>query len=282
MRNRYPGNCTSCGTPVAAQAGVVLNQDGRWRTYCAEHEPRPEPPPRGDHLGWHTGPLAGYDCETSARDPHTAFLVSAAFVDSAGSERTWLVDPADREIPEEAIAVHGITNERARDEGIPAAKALDEIAEALSAHLLSGNGLAVFNAPFDLTVLAGELRRHELAPLSERLGADTVSPVLDPLVIDRGSDPYRRGPRNLAAMCGFYGVSLEGAHTAVGDASACLTLACEIAARRPDVAALDLQTLHRRQIEWAAAYARSRQEWLDKRRPGHGTVVDGTWPCTTG
>ncbi|GAA1752436.1 exonuclease domain-containing protein [Streptomonospora arabica] len=279
MRNRYPGTCTSCGTPVAAQAGVVLKQDGRWRTYCTEHEPRPEPPPRGDHIGWHTGALAGYDCETSSRDPREAFLVSAAFVDSAGTERTWLVDPGDREIPEDAIAVHGITNERARAEGAPAAKALDEIAEALSAHLIAGRGLAVFNAPFDLMVLAGELRRHELAPLSERLGADTVAPVVDPLVIDRGSDPYRRGKRNLAAMCEFYRVSLNDAHTALGDAAACLALACEIAARRPDVASMDLAALHQRQIEWAAAYARSRQEWLDKSRPGHGTVVDGTWPC---
>ncbi|MUL41830.1 DNA polymerase III subunit epsilon [Streptomonospora sp. PA3] len=279
MRNRYPGTCTSCGTPVATQEGVVLKQDGRWRTYCTEHEPRPEPPPRGDHIGWHTGPLAGYDCETSSRDPREAFLVSAAFVDSAGTERTWLVDPGERRIPEDAIAVHGITNERARDEGLPAPKALDEIAEAVSAHLAAERGLAVFNAPFDLMVLEAELRRHGLAPLTDRIGAEALSPVIDPLVIDRGTDPYRRGPRNLAAMCEFYRVGLRDAHTALGDAAACLALACEIGARRPEIAALGLPELHKRQIEWAAAYARSRQEWLDKRRPGHGQVVDGTWPC---
>ncbi|MBV2365789.1 exonuclease domain-containing protein [Streptomonospora nanhaiensis] len=280
MRNRYPGTCTSCGTSVEAEAGVVLKQDGRWRTYCAEHEPRPTPPPRADHLGWHTGVLAGFDCETSSRDPREAFLVSAAMVDSSGTARTWLVDPGDRRIPDDAIAVHGITNERARAEGMPAVKALEEIADAVCTHLLAQRGLVIFNAPFDLRVLAGELKRHDLTPLTDRLGGAAPAPIIDPLVIDRGADPYRRGPRNLSAMCEFYGVDLHDAHTASGDASACLALAREIGARRPEIAALDLPVLHQRQVEWAAAFARDRQEWLDKRRPGHGTVVDGTWPYT--
>ncbi|WP_028646659.1 exonuclease domain-containing protein [Nocardiopsis sp. CNT312] len=277
MRNRYPGTCTTCSVRVDAGEGVVLKETGRWRTYCAEHEPRPVPPPRAAHAGWHTTALLGFDSETSARDPRTAFLVSAALVDRDGDRRTWLVDPGPREIPADAVAVHGISTERARAEGRPAAKCLEEIAEALTAHLRAARGLVVFNAPYDLKVLALELERHGLASLEDRLGGE-VAPVVDPLVIDRGVEPYRKGRRNLGAMSEYYGVTLTKAHTATADASAALAVAEEIGARHPAVAALELAELHRKQVAWALEYARGRQEWLDRTKPDHGTVVDGTWP----
>lgn len=277
MRNNYAGTCTSCGTSVAAREGEAVKEGGRWRVYCSEHAPRATAPPRGDHPGWHSGDLAGYDCETSSPDPRTAFLVSAALVAPDGTARTWLVDPGPREIPPEAVQVHGITTERARAEGRPADQALPEIADALTGHLAAGRGLAVFNAPFDLGVLSTELRRLGLPSLAERLGG-RVGPIIDPLVIDRGADPYRKGRRTLGDLCAFYGVELNGAHTAEGDAAACLALAREIGARRPAVAALALPELHERQVGWALEHARGLQEWLDRTRPGHGRRIDGTWP----
>lgn len=277
MRNRYPGTCRTCAAHVAAGAGVLLREAGRWHAYCTDHAPAAKAPSRGDHSGWHTGELVGYDCETSAPNPRTAFLVSAALVDSAETARTWLVHPGERAIPPEATAIHGITTERARDEGIPAPAALEEITAALHHHLAAGHGLVIFNAPYDLTVLDTELRRHGMATLTERMGG-AVQPVIDPLVMDRGIDPYRRGRRNLAAMCEHYGVPFTEAHTAVGDAAACLALAREIGARSPELAQSSLPQLHKQQVEWAMDYARNRQEWLDRTRPGHGTRVDGSWP----
>ncbi|WP_017569349.1 exonuclease domain-containing protein [Nocardiopsis halotolerans] len=277
MRNRYPGTCTDCQATVGVGEGVVVREGGRWRTYCAEHEPRPTPPARGDHLGWHTTPMLGFDTETSSRDADTAFLVSAALVDREGKSRTWLVDPGPREIPADAVAVHGISTERARAEGRPAEECLEEISQALVEQLSSGQGLVVFNAPYDLRVLSGELERHAMTSLAERLGAPPA-PVVDPLVIDRGVEPYRRGKRNLGAMCEYYGVELTDAHTATADASAALALAEEIGARHPELASVSLAELHQRQIDWSLAFARNRQEWLDRSKPGHGTVVDGTWP----
>ncbi len=277
MRNRYPGTCTTCGVTVAAGAGVVLRENERWRSYCSEHEPRPTPPPRGDHPGWHSGPIVGYDCETSSNDPREAFLVSAALVDASGTSHSWLVNPEDREIPADAVKIHGISTEFARSEGIPAEEALGEIAETITEHLMAGNALTIFNAPFDLGVLVAELRRHDLKPLDARLSGPP-SPIIDPLVVDRGVDPYRRGPRNLAAMSEFYEVDLAGAHTAHGDAAACLALSQEIGARHRELAGLSLAELHDRQIQWALDYAHNRQQWLDKNKPGHGRVIDGTWP----
>ncbi|WP_017578807.1 exonuclease domain-containing protein [Nocardiopsis valliformis] len=277
MRNRYPGTCVTCSVRVENGAGFVVKEGGRWRTHCADHEPRPAPPARGSHTGWHTTDLAGFDTETSSPDPATAFLVSAAVVDLDGGRRTWLVDPGEKEIPAGAVAVHGISTERARAEGRPAAECLEEITAALAGHLDGGRGLVVFNAPYDLTLLDAERRRHGLGPLSKVLGGP-VEPVVDPLVIDRGLEPFRRGKRTLGALCEYYGVALTDAHTAGGDAAAALALAEEIGARHPEAAALTLPELHRRQVEWAGEFARRRQEWLDREKPDHGTVVDGTWP----
>ena len=87
---------------------------------------------------WVTGPLLGFDTETTGVDPLGDRLVTAAVVscgplgaDGARGRdvRTWLADPGV-EIPEAAAAVHGITTERARAEGRPAAQVLEEVAGA--------------------------------------------------------------------------------------------------------------------------------------------------------
>ncbi|GLU47334.1 exonuclease domain-containing protein [Nocardiopsis ansamitocini] len=284
MRNRYAGNCRTCRTRVEAAAGTAARESGQWRVYCSEHTPvqdtggRGGPPPRADHPGWHTGSLVGYDCETSSNLPREAFLVSAALVEPSGEARTWLVDPGEREIPAEAVAIHGITTERARDEGVPAGEALEEIAGLLAAHLAGADPVVIFNAPFDLTVLDEELARRDMPTLTRRLGT-APAPIIDPLVLDRGLAPYRKGPRNLGALCELYGVELREAHTATADAFACLQLSMDLASRYPEIAALSLAELHARQIEWAAAYAKQLQEWLDRSRPEHGRVIDGSWPA---
>ncbi|MEU3018324.1 exonuclease domain-containing protein [Nocardiopsis sp. NPDC007018] len=277
MRNRYAGTCVTCSVRVVAGEGFVVKGAARWLTHCAEHEPRPVPPARGDHPGWHTSDLLGFDTETSSPDPATAFLVSAAVTDARGGRRTWLIDPGEKEIPAGAVAVHGVSAERARAEGRPAAECLEELTKVLAEHLGRGLGLVVFNAPFDLAVLDAERRRHGLSPLAEALGRPP-EPIVDPLVIDRAVEPYRRGRRTLSTLCEYYGVPLEYAHTAEGDARAALALAGEIGARHPGTASLALPELHDRQAEWALEHARGRQEWLDRERPDHGTVIDGTWP----
>ena len=75
---------------------------------------------------WVTGPLLGFDTKTTGVDPLKDHLVTAAVVSrgSLGADgargqdvRTWLADPGV-EIPEAAAAVHGITTERARTEGV--------------------------------------------------------------------------------------------------------------------------------------------------------------------
>lgn len=250
--------------------------DGKWTTYCKACEPKPVAPARGGHEGWHQKLLAAFDLETSGVDVRNDFVVTAAVCDTAGVRRTWLVHPGDREIPAEATAVHGVTTEHAREHGRPAADCLDEIADTLADYLGAGTPVAVYNAVFDLTILDEELRRHGRPPLADRV--PVVGPIVDPLVIDKQLDRFRRGKRTLEVTSTFYGISLADAHTADADAEACLRLAVELGARYPKLAALDVRTLHNEQRTWAAEQAASFRAYLDRTKPGHGEHIAGDWP----
>ncbi|OIJ63061.1 3'-5' exonuclease [Streptomyces mangrovisoli] len=231
-------------------------------------------------MGWHRELLIGFDLETTGTDPREARIVTAAvieFKDGAPlGRREWLADPGV-EIPADAVAVHGISNERAAAEGRPADQVADALADVLTGYWRTGVPVVAYNAAFDLTLLAAELRRHGLPSLRDRLGGLDPAPVVDPYTIDRSVDRYRRGKRTLEAVCGEYGVALESAHDAAADALAAARLAAAIAGRHPKVAALGPAELHRRQIEWYAAWAADFQAFL--RRKGDETaVVDGMWP----
>ncbi|MCF2130462.1 3'-5' exonuclease [Strepomyces sp. STD 3.1] len=231
-------------------------------------------------MGWHRELLIGFDLETTGTDPREARIVTAAVIEVRGGEpqgrREWLADPGV-EIPAEAVAVHGISNERAAAEGRPADQVADAIAAVLTDRWRTGVPVVAYNAAFDLTLLAAELRRHGLPSLRDRLGGTDPAPVIDPYTIDRSVDRYRRGKRNLEAVCREYGVPLDAAHDATADALAAARLACAIADRHPKVAALGPADLHHRQVEWYAEWAADFQSFL--RRKGDATaVVDATWP----
>ncbi|MEU9366569.1 3'-5' exonuclease [Streptomyces avermitilis] len=231
-------------------------------------------------MAWHEQLLIGFDLETTGTDPREARIVTGAVIEVKGQEpagrREWLADPGV-EIPADAVAVHGITNERAAAEGSPP----DQVAEALAGTLVgywrTGVPVVAYNATFDLTLLSAELRRYGLPSLRERLDGRDPAPVIDPYTIDRWVDRYRRGKRNLEAVCTEYGVPLDAAHDATADALAAARLAAAIAHRHPKIAALGPAELHRRQIEWYAAWAADFQSFL-RRKGDTAAVVDGTWP----
>jgi DNA polymerase-3 subunit epsilon len=264
--NRFPGSCKTCGTEVLAEQGELRKEQGAWVVYHPHCLPAPLP-------GWHTGLLGSYDCETTGRDPLTARLVSAAFVTSDGRRHDFLVDPGVP-IPPETTAVHGITDEQVREHGSDPAEALERIAELLAAHLSAGLPLIVFNAPYDLTLLEAELERHGLRPLVARVGR--IEPVIDPLVIDKAVDRFRKGKRNLESQCAHYGVQIEGAHDAAVDAIAALEVAKALAERYPDVGQATPLELHRQQERWKAA---SEEDFAAYRqRRGEPYVAEPGWP----
>lgn len=225
-------------------------------------------------MTWHGEPLVGFDLETTGTEPLEARIVTAAVVEVRGgeviSERTWLADPGIS-IPAQASAVHGISNERAVAEGRPAAEVAGEIGQVLAGHWARGVPVVAYNASFDLTLLAAELRRHGLPQLGP------VGPVIDPYTIDRAVDRYRRGKRTLEAVCGEYGVVLDTAHDALADALAAVRVATAIAGRHGVVAALTTAELHERQIAWYAEWAEDFQRFLRK-KGNADAVVEADWP----
>ena len=219
--------------------------------------------------------LAVFDLETTGIDVETSRIVTAtvAVIDAAGVvlERTdWLLDPVI-DIPVQATNVHGITTEQARQNGQDAATGVAEIVRALQSALDRSLPIVAYNAPYDLTLLNREAMRHGIQPLH------APSPVIDPLVIDKAVDRYRKGKRTLAVTSAFYGVTLDDAHDSGADAIAAGRVAQAIA--RTHAAALPATAieLHALQVTWSAEQAASFQEYMRRARDPEFTA-QGDWP----
>lgn len=231
-------------------------------------------------MSWISGPLMAFDLETTGTDVETDRIVTAAVVrleadGSVSQERTWLVDPGVA-IPEQASAIHGISTERAREHGVSAASAIEEITRAVADGLRSGTPLVVMNARYDLSLLDRECLRYAVRSVSERLG-DAPSPVIDPLVIDKHVDKYRRGKRALHALCAHYGVTLDDAHDARADAVAAARVVRRMGEKHQPVGVMPLEDLHGLQVLAAAEQSRSLQAYL-RRTADPAAVVEPAWP----
>ncbi len=230
-------------------------------------------------MSWHLRRLAAFDIETTGTDPERDRIVTAAVsLVGAGVEGrhwAWLVDPGV-EIPAGASAVHGISTVRARADGIPPRAAVEEITCILSAHLRDGVPIVAFNARFDLTILDREARRYGLVPLADRVGGVDRLIVIDPFVLDKQVDRFRKGKRTLEAVCEHYRVRLDQAHAANADALAAARVAYRLASSIAELRDADLRSLHAQQVEWAAQQAASLQDYFaDVGRPER---VEGAWP----
>jgi DNA polymerase-3 subunit epsilon len=229
---------------------------------------------------WYEGPLAAFDTETTGVDVETDRIVSAALVvqDAPGSRprvSRWLVNPGVP-VPAAATEVHGLTEEHLQRNGRWPAPVMYEVAEALAEQAGVGRPLVVMNAPFDLTLLDRELRRHRASSL-DRWFERTPLLVLDPRVLDKHLDRYRKGRRTLTALCAHYGVPLEGAHDAAADAAAALEVTRAVGRRFASrLERLSPGELHTLQTVWHAAQARGLQAWFA--RSGSDEVVDPAWP----
>lgn len=193
--------------------------------------------------------MLSFDLETTSANPFEARIVTAALVridDSGASATEQLADPGV-EIPAEAAAVHGITTEKARAEGRDHEEVLRETVAAIKKGWDDGLTLVVFNAAYDLTVLR------------QLTGDFTVTgPVYDPFLIDKVRDRYRKGKRNLGAMCEHYGVRIDNAHEATADAYAAARVAWKQVRVWPELTQMDAGDLMEYQ---AVEYYRMQQDF---------------------
>ena len=169
---------------------------------------------------WYEGPLAAMDFETTGVDPFTARPVSFAYaiVNAEGKVEASLSEIVNCgvEIPAEATAVHGITNEQVQLEGVTPGWAIERIGLALDDAKREQIPVCIMNTRFDWPLLLEEARRQNVE-------IPTVD-LLDPGLLDKGCDKYRKGKRRLTDLCALYGVTLDDAHTATADAVATANL----------------------------------------------------------
>lgn len=225
---------------------------------------------------WLEAPLLGFDTETTGVDTGTERILSAALVRSTPTgtqSATWLINPGVQ-IPEQARAIHGISDEDVQKRGADPVTALGEIAETISASLRRGIPLVAFNATFDLTILNSELRRHSMPTLEERIDGPVI-PVLDPLVIDRGVEPRRRGKRTLEALCKLYETPCESLHNAESDAIATLQLLATIGNKHALIGTMSALGLHEWQRLAYRRWAMGFNQW--RAREGLGPSIDDEW-----
>lgn len=162
-------------------------------------------------------PLAAFDLETTGVDVTSDRIVTATIITIDGAQvhaDEWLLDPGI-DIPEGAAKVHGITTEKARAEGLPYEDGYRRIRDRLETVWAQGHAVVIMNAAYDLSLLHFEGLRLGLPDF-------VVGTVIDPLVIDKQIDKFRKGRRTLTALCDQYGVQQGTAHDATGD---CLSAA---------------------------------------------------------
>jgi DNA polymerase-3 subunit epsilon len=139
------------------------------------------------------------DTETTGLDPHSGHrIVEIGCVEMMGRVRTgktlqFYLNP-ERDMPEEAFRVHGLSNAFLADKPLFGA-----VAEALMA-FIADSPLVIHNAQFDMRFLNWELQNVGLAALPMERAVDTVS-------IARRKFPG--APAKLDALCKRFNIDLS-------------------------------------------------------------------------
>jgi len=223
--------------------------------------------------------VAVFDTETTGLILDQSRIVTAALhlVDVNGNVleggKDWLINPGVP-IPKEASEVHKVYDEdvvNAQD----AVSGVKEIVDAIQSYFDQGIPALAYNAPYDFTILHYEALRYDIDPVK-------FGYVIDPLVIDKTIDKWRKGKRTLGAAAERYGVSLANAHTAADDAIAAGQVG--LAMMRFYQALNDpkfpfpssLEELHELQAKWADENEKSYAQWRQKDYPNYKPIFG--WP----
>jgi DNA polymerase-3 subunit epsilon len=241
-------------------------------------------------MTWADVTAYGFDTETTGVNVFNDRIVTATVtqvpVEGSGTPNTksWLLNPGIP-IPQQATAVHGITDEQAATGQDPAV-ALQDIAHIVAWVLNNGHLLAAFNAAYDLSILEAELKRHDLEPLSSRVTPSGWFGVVDPMVLGKGVDTIKnrrfvKGRKfTLPELCKWYKVPFTESHDATADALGAVGLARAIAKSDAYLGDMGPSTLHQLQITWRREMQASLRKYFDREGIEHDGV-DGGFPMHT-
>ena len=163
-------------------------------------------------------PFLSFDLETTGTDPNTDRIVTSSlvFMDPTNGDihdKTYIADPGVT-IPQEAAQVHGYTTTYVQQHGQPHHEVLRDTADTLTWAWDHDMPVVVYNAAFDLSMVTA---------LDPSFQVDGL--VIDPFIIDKAIDPYRKGRRTLTQVADHYGISLDNAHSSSADSIAAGRLA---------------------------------------------------------
>lgn len=224
--------------------------------------------------------IAVFDTETTGIDVNTSKIVTAALhlLNSNGEilpgGRDWLINPGVP-IPAAATAVHKITDEIAQRDGMDASVGVQEIVSAIQELFDKGIPVVAYNAAYDFSLLHNQALSLGIEPV--RFGS-----VIDPLIIDKTVDKWRKGSRKLENVAQHYNVSLENAHTAKDDAVAAGLVGLAVlrffkAQDKPVVPFPEsAAALHELQVKWADEIETSFAKWRQQDMPSY--VPSFGWP----
>jgi DNA polymerase-3 subunit epsilon len=220
--------------------------------------------------------LAVFDLETTGLDLANSKIVTAcvAVLDAQGNligeALEWLANPGV-EIPEVAASVHGVTTKFAVANGRPLVEVVGEINAKLAELFAVGIPVVAYNASYDFTILKSNSAALGLPALTDPM------PVIDPLVLDRRFDKWRKGKRTLTASTELYGVSLGAdAHNATADAVAAGRVALAVIDKFKLLENYSLGELHDGQKEWSLEQDQSFNKFLEGL--GKPLITEFGWP----
>lgn len=231
-------------------------------------------------MTWADSPVLGFDLETTGvnHDDDRIATACAAVIHNGTVtyQRNWMI-AIDVDMPTAAAAVNGLSTDKLRAEGRPAAQVIPEIVGALRYAVSRGMPIVAFNAAFDITFTDREARRWIGQALGEALGTP-VRPVLDPYVIWKEVVPRRSGKRRLTDACTAFRVPLgDNAHQADADAIAAVRVLLRLAKAFPRIAAMNAGALHEAQVGWRREQCDSLRGYFDREGIAHDGVP-GEWP----
>jgi DNA polymerase-3 subunit epsilon len=141
-----------------------------------------------------------FDTETTGLDKNDDRVIEIGAIEMVnkfitGNTFHVFINPQGKQVHPDALAVHGISNERLEKEPVFA-----DIADRFL-QFIDGAHLVAHNAMFDIGFINAELERINKTPISTDI-------VIDTLALARRKHPM--GPNTLDALCRRYGV--DNAH----------------------------------------------------------------------
>jgi len=232
---------------------------------------------------WTEAPFIIFDTETTGTDIKNDRILQAAVVTHPG-KRGILVEEdrviyclPDVEISKAATEIHGLTKEKLEElEAYSSEEGIRYISNfVFGRSTRRGYPLVIYNASFDYPLILNEMSRYGLIDDVVPYGVNPF--ILDPLVIDRALDKFRKGSRTLEAVSAHYGVKIDGgAHDALTDCKTTLGVMLALIEKFPELKTYSIQRMQDLQKKWFADWRDHLNEYFAKN--GKTDRVVGDWP----